>query len=267
MFGQRESTINLRAIMDEGKVLLVNTSRGELMEDNSRLQGTLTVGQIQQAVMTRAGLPAHQRRLFWLLLDEFQSYVSSAISTLLEETGKYKMALLLAHQHLGQLEDERLRASVLSQCTNKVYFGVGEDDARRLVGKVFQPHLDQVKHVQVRPANWGNDEIVPYEDITWRPLVEILELERRKLDLEPRYFWHKRQGCEPRLYRTFDLPDPHASPALIRKLVDRSGMRFAIPKSEARRLVEVERPKLLERLQSSIPANLGNRDIPGLWGE
>ena len=155
----------------------------------------------------------------------------------------------------------------MSQCINKVYFGVGEDDARMLVRKVFRPTLDQVKHVQVKPANWGNDEIVAYEDITWRPLPEILEIEQRKLDLEPRYFWHKRQGCEPRLFRTFDLPDPHTPPTLIRKLVDRSGMRSAIPKSQARRLVEVERPKLLERLQTSIPASLGNEDIPGFWGE
>jgi hypothetical protein len=265
IFGQ-QSTINLRTIMDEEKVLLVNTSRGELMDDNSRLLGAFVVAQIQQAAMTRAELSVDQRRLFWLVLDEFQTYVSASISTLLEESGKYKLALLLAHQHLGQLEDERLRASILSQCINKVYFGLGEDDARFLVGKVFRPNLDQVKHVQVKPANWGNDEIVAYEDITWRPLFEILELERRKLDLEPRYFWHKRQGCEPRLYRTFDLPDLHTPPALIRKLVDRSGARFAIPKSEARRLVEVERPKLLDRLRSAIPASVVNGDAPRFWG-
>jgi len=266
MFGQQDSTINLRAIMDEGKVLLVNTSRGELMDDNSRLLGAFVVAQIQQAAMTRAEVPASRRRLFFLALDEFQTY-SPAISTLLEETGKYKLALLLAHQHLGQLEDERLRAAVLSQCVNKVYFGLGEDDARLLVGKVFQPNLDQVKQVQLKPLNWGNDEIVAYEDITWRPLAEILELEQRKLDLEPRYFWHKRQGCEPRLYRTFSLPDLHTPPALIRKLVDQSGVRFATPKSGARRLVEEERPKLLERLCSSLPGSTVDDEPPGFWGQ
>lgn len=245
MFGQQESTINLRPIMDTGKALLVNTSRGELMDDNSRLLGAFIVAQIQQAAMTRAELPPSRRRPFLLALDEFQTYVSPAISTLLEETGKYKMAVLFAHQHLGQLGDEKLRAAVLSQCANRIYFGVGEDDARFLVGKVFRPDLDQVKYVQVKPANWGNDLILPYEDITWRPLAEILELEQRKLDLKSRYFWHKRQGYRPRLYRTYELPDLPIPPVLIRHLVDRSGVRFATVKSEARRLIEIERPKLL----------------------
>ena len=272
MFGQRDSTISLRSIMDQGKVLLVNTSKGELMEDNSRLLGTFVVAQIQQAAMTRAELPANQRRAFFLALDEFQTYVSPAISTLLEETGKYRMEILLAHQHLGQLEDERLLAAVLSQCANKVYFGVGEDDARVLVSKVFRPHLNQVKHVQVKPAHWGkdvfgNEIILPYEDITWRPLTEILELEQRKLNLRARYFWHKRQGYKARLCRTYDLPDISTPPGLIRKLVGRSGVRCAISKSQARRLIEVERPKLLTRLQSAIPSSLGDGDAPGFWGE
>lgn len=267
MFGQQESTINLRSVMDEGKVLLVNTSKGELMEDNSRLLGAFTEAQFEHAAQTRAELRADQRRPFLLVLDEFQTYVSSAISALLEETGKYNLSVFLAHQHLDQLTDDRLRSAVLSQCTNKVYFGMGEDDARLLVGKVFRLDLDQAKHVQVKPANWGNDVVLPYADITWRPLLEILELQRRKLDLEPRFFWHKRQGFKPRLYRTYDLPDIPTPPALVRRLVDRSGSRYAIPKSEARRLVEEDRPKLLDRLTSSIPYSAGNGGPLRFWGE
>jgi hypothetical protein len=241
--------------MDEGKVLLVNTSKGELMDDNSRLLGAFMVAQIQQAAMTRTELPPDLRQPFLLVLDEFQNYVSPAISTLLEETGKYRIALLLAHQYLAQLDDEKLRAAVLSQCRDTICFGVGEDDARLLFSKFFRPNLKQVKHLDLKPANWGNNLVLPSLEITWRSVAEILEYERRKFELEPRYFWHKQHGSEPKLYRTFDLPDLPIPPAMIKDLVDTSGSLFAIPKSEAWRLIEIERSKLLARLTSPSSTN------------
>lgn len=253
IFGQKESTINFRSIMDTGSILLVNTSKGELMDENSRLLGAFVVGQLQQSAMTRTDLSDSNRKLFWLVLDEFQTYVSPAISTLLEETGKYKMSLLMAHQHLGQLRNEELRAAVLSQCSDMICFGIGEEDAKVFAPKMFRPNQNQTKHIVIKPANWGKDVILPYEDITWLSLSEIWELEERKLfDLKPRYFWHKKRGYKTKLYRSFDLPNITIPDSVKKKLLNLSGRRFAHSKGEAYRRVNEDRKKELDQLTRTI---------------
>ena len=119
-----------------------------------------------------------------------------------------------------------MQASVLSQCNDYVSFGIGESDAATFAPLFFKPDLNQAKHIQMKPANWGKDLILPFEDITWRPLAEILELEKRKFLLKPRYFWHLRLGSEAILYKSHDLPEPVVPPALIQRLVDSSGARY-----------------------------------------
>jgi len=253
IFGQRESTINFRSIMDGGKILLVNTSKGELMDDNSRLLGAFVVGQLQQSAMTRTELPDNQRKFFWLVLDEFQTYVSPAISTLLEETGKYRMSLLMAHQHLGQLRNEELRAAILSQCSDVICFGIGEEDSEVIAPKIFRPNNKQAKHVVIKPANWGNDVVLPYEDITWLTQQEIWELQERKLfGLKPRYFWHKKRGYRAGFYRSFDLPNISIPESNIKWLINFSGRLYACSKSEANILVNEERKRELERMTHTI---------------
>lgn len=239
IFGQKESTISFRKLMDEGMVLLVNTSKGLLMDDNSRLLGAFLVAQLQQAAMTRVDLPKEQRRPFVLVLDEFQTYVSPAISTLLEETGKYKLSLILAHQHLAQLKNDELRESVLSQCADTVCFGIGDEDARILAPKIFKTDVNAIKHTQVKPANWGHDIVEPYLDITWRPLAESKEINRQRLvELGQRHFWYKSLQQNPILFKSHTLPKIDVPEAMKKSLIDFSGRRFAIPKPFAKQVID-----------------------------
>ena len=103
LFGRQESTINLQAIINDPQphLLMFNTSKGELGDENSRLLGSFIVAQTQQTIMTRATIPKGKRRPVLLVLDEFQNYVSPSITTLLEETAKYNLSAVLSHQHLA----------------------------------------------------------------------------------------------------------------------------------------------------------------------
>lgn len=134
--GQRRNPLNLRRVMDEGKVVIVNLSKGKLGEDNSALLGALLVSSIQQAAMSRADVPEHERRDFFLFVDEFQNFATDAFATILSEARKYRLNLTVAHQYLGQLTQRRggkqdfgLRDAVFGNVGSLISFQVGSADA------------------------------------------------------------------------------------------------------------------------------------------
>ncbi|MBI2480661.1 MAG: hypothetical protein HYV60_19160, partial [Planctomycetia bacterium] len=98
--------LDFRRIMDEGKVLIVNLSKGRLGEDNSTLLGALIVTSIQQAAMTRADIPETERKDFSLYVDEFQNFTTGSFASVLSEARKFRLSLIVAHQYLSQLNDE-----------------------------------------------------------------------------------------------------------------------------------------------------------------
>lgn len=132
MLGQRRSSVHLREILDHGHILIADLSKGQLGEDASALLGAVLVTGIQLAAYARADVPERERRPFVLLVDEFPSFATASFGELLSEARKYGLALVLAHQHLTQL-DERLRASVLGNAGTTIMFRVGGDDAQTLV--------------------------------------------------------------------------------------------------------------------------------------
>lgn len=123
--------IDLRRIMDEGKVLIVNLSKGRLGEDNSTLLGAFLVTSIQQAAMTRADIPEELRKDFSLYVDEFQNFTTGSFAAVLSEARKYRLSLIIAHQYLGQLDDETAKA-VFGNVGSIVAFQVGSDDTETL---------------------------------------------------------------------------------------------------------------------------------------
>lgn len=132
MLGQRRSSLQLREILDQGHILIVDLSKGELGEDASALLGSLLVTGVQLATYARADVPERERRPFVLIVDEFASFMTESFAELLSEARKYGLALVLAHQHLTQL-DESLRASILGNAGTTIMFRVGGDDAQTLV--------------------------------------------------------------------------------------------------------------------------------------
>jgi type IV secretory pathway TraG/TraD family ATPase VirD4 len=101
-----EKDIRIRRIMDEGKVLLVNLAKGRIGEDSSALLGGLLVTAIGLAAYSRADLPQTQRRDFFVYVDEFQSFTTLALASMLSELRKYRIGFTIAHQYIHQLEPD-----------------------------------------------------------------------------------------------------------------------------------------------------------------
>ena len=142
IFGQKHSTIDLRKIMDEGKILLVNLAKGELSEPNSRFLGMALMAKIQAAAMSRSDMPLAKRRTFYVYVDEFQSLATENFISLLSEGRKFGLALVLANQFLSQIKDERIMQSVTGNVGTHVCFRVGREDAK-LIEPQFAPYFDQ----------------------------------------------------------------------------------------------------------------------------
>ncbi len=140
IIAQQESTINFRQVMDEGKILLVNLSKGKIGEINSHLLGMVIVGKMLMAALSRVDMPEDQRKDFYLYIDEFQNFTTDSISSILAEARKYKLCLTIAHQFIGQLSEEISKA-VFGNVGSMSVFRVGAEDAE-VLEKQFKPFFD-----------------------------------------------------------------------------------------------------------------------------
>lgn len=128
---QTDHTLDLRRIMDDGKILVVNLSKGRVGEDNSAMLGALLVSSIQEAAMRRADTPEKDRRQFSLFVDEFQNFTTGSFATILSEARKYGLNLTVSHQYFRQLDEETANA-VTGNVGTLIAFAVGSDDAEWL---------------------------------------------------------------------------------------------------------------------------------------
>ncbi|MHB9026431.1 MAG: type IV secretory system conjugative DNA transfer family protein [Armatimonadota bacterium] len=139
--GQRESAFDLRQVMDEGKVLIVNLSKGKIGEDNCSLLGALLVNKIMLAAMSRSDIPEDKRRPFYLYVDEVHNFLTLAFADILSESRKYGLNLILAHQYIDQLEPE-IQSAIFGNVGTTVSFRVGVDDAA-VMAKEFYPVFEK----------------------------------------------------------------------------------------------------------------------------
>lgn len=128
MLGQVRSTIDIRGIMDRGQVLIVNLAKGKLGEAPTHLLGAFLATAFAQAAEARADVAEPERRDFTLYADEFQHFATDSFATILSEARKYHLALVLAHQFVGQLP-ALLRQAVLGNAGSIVVFRIGAEDA------------------------------------------------------------------------------------------------------------------------------------------
>jgi hypothetical protein len=128
IIGQAQSRLNLRTVMDEGKVLLVNLSKGRIGDDASALLGSFLVTAIQLAAMSRADKPEEERRDFFCFVDEFQNFASDSFPAILSEARKYRLNLTVANQCLAQMDEPTL-AAVFGNIGTLISFQVGAQDA------------------------------------------------------------------------------------------------------------------------------------------
>lgn len=146
IIGQTKSAFDFAKVMQEGKILLMNLSKGSTGEINSRLLGLIIVQKIQMAALKREKLPKDQRRDFFLYIDEFQNYVTDSIQVILSEARKYRLSLNMAHQYLGQLEEggtsskkgTNLKDAIFGNVGSMMAYKIGAQDAE-FMGKEMAP--------------------------------------------------------------------------------------------------------------------------------
>ena len=139
--GQPKSSFDIRKIMDEGKILVVNLSKGLIGEDNAGILGSFLVTKVQLAAMSRSDIArVEDRRPFYLYVDEFQNFATESFAVILSEARKYGLNLTVANQYVAQMTDA-VRDAVFGNVGTTISFRVSADDAPVLV-KQFEPTFE-----------------------------------------------------------------------------------------------------------------------------
>lgn len=165
IIGQPKSTFNIREMMDDGKILIVNLSRGLIGEDNAAILGSFLVTKIQLAAMSRADIPnIEDRRPFYLYVDEFQNFATDSFATILSEARKYGLNLTVANQYISQMSDT-VRNAVFGNVGTTVSFRVSADDAPLLV-KQFEPQFEANDLLQMHTRHFVMSTLISGDKTT-----------------------------------------------------------------------------------------------------
>lgn len=140
IIGQHKSSFNFTDIMDQKKILIVNLSKGQIGEMNSKLLGMMFVIKISAAALARAGRPKSELEQFTLYVDEFQNFATESFATILSEARKYELCLVVANQFIGQLT-EQIKGAVFGNVGTLFSYRCGPEDAEFLT-KQFEPSFD-----------------------------------------------------------------------------------------------------------------------------
>lgn len=147
IIGQAKSAFDFAKVMNEGKILLINLSKGDVGEINSRLLGLIVVSKLQMAALARQKLPKEQRKDFFLYIDEFQNYVTDSIEVILSEARKYRLGLNMAHQYIAQLEGpdrkSKVKDAVFGNVGTIMSYKIGAQDAEYLAKEMAPVFSDQ----------------------------------------------------------------------------------------------------------------------------
>jgi hypothetical protein len=154
IIGQTESAFDIRDLMDNGKILLVNLSKGKVGQLNMQLLGMIFVMKFQAAAMSRANIPESERRDFTLYVDEFQNFSTDSFATILSEARKYHLDLIVANQYTTQLTDE-IRDAVFGNTGTLVAFRVGHDEDAEALSKRLRPAFDATDLLRMPNYNAG----------------------------------------------------------------------------------------------------------------
>ncbi len=166
IIGQSKSSFSLREVMDGGKILIVNLSKGKMGEENSAFLGLVLVPKILAAAMSRSNIPEEQRRDFYLYVDEFQNFSTDTFASILSEARKYRLNLIVANQFIGQLQED-IKNAIFGNIGTLMAFRVGVTDANFLQHE-FAPVFSEndlvnieARHVYVKTQVKG-EPVAPF---------------------------------------------------------------------------------------------------------
>jgi len=154
IIGQTKSAFDFTEVMQEGKILFMNLSKGATGDINSKLLGLIIVSKIQVAALRRQKLATTDRRDFFLYIDEFQNYVTDSIESILSEARKYRLGLNIAHQYMGQIDTSgqkkgvNLKDAVLGNVGTMMCYKIGAQDAE-IMGKEMAPNFTEQDLVNI----------------------------------------------------------------------------------------------------------------------
>ena len=184
IIGQSESAFNFRKVMDEGKILLVNLSKGKVGEENSSFLGLVLVPKILVAAMSRQDIPMDQRRDFFLYVDEFQNFATPDFAQILSEARKYRLNLIVANQFVGQMEEE-VKNAIFGNVGTIASFRVGVTDANYLQHE-FQPTFNESDLINIDRFNAYMRTLVEGEPVPPFSLDTTKDITKEKAMENPR---------------------------------------------------------------------------------
>jgi len=211
IIGQPKSTFNIREIMDQGKILIVNLSKGLIGEDNASILGAFLVTKIQLAAMSRSDIPnIADRRPFYLYVDEFQNFATDSFATILSEARKYALNLTVANQYISQMT-ESVRDAVFGNVGTMISFRVSADDAP-ILSKQFEPQFEPNDLLQMHNRHFIinmviNGEKAPAFSATTLTLPpEQIDNTGRIIEHTRRYYSRNRAEIEKEISDAIQVP-------------------------------------------------------------
>ena len=198
IIAQQHSAFNIRKVMDEKKILLVNLSKGRIGDINANLLGLVLVGKFLLAALSRADSFGKDLPPFYLMIDEFQNFTTPSISTILSEARKYKLSLTVAHQFIAQLSED-IRDAVFGNVGSIVSFRVGVADTE-ILEKQFAPVFTAADLMRVDNR---------------RAFVRLLS-----------------HGQPTKPFNIQTLPPPHGTPERLEALRDLSSLTYGRPRED-----------------------------------
>ncbi len=185
IIGQSQSSFDLRKVMDEGKILLINLAKGSLGEENSNFLGLILVPRILMAAMSRVDMEMKDRRDFYFYVDEFQNFATPDFAVILSEARKYRLGLCVANQFIGQVEEE-VKNAVFGNVGTIVSYRVGVSDAGYLAHE-FSPVFGEDDLLNVERYHAfvktivNNEPVPPFSMDTTKDLSKVKAMESERV--------------------------------------------------------------------------------------
>lgn len=210
MVGQKTRSFNMQKVLDEGKILICNLSKGEIGEDASSILGSILVTSIQLAALYRARQAEQTRTPFYLYVDEMHSFVSLSFADILAEARKYKLSLFLTHQYIEQLH-EKIRAAIVGNVGTFISFRIGAEDAAYVV-KEFQPTFTEhdfvslPKYAMYIKLMIDGASSKPFSGVTMQPKQITQSFKADVIAYSRKTFGRERSAVEKSIFSRHPIP-------------------------------------------------------------
>lgn len=217
IIGQPKSSFNIREIMDQRKILIVNLSRGLIGEDNAALLGALLVTKMQMAAMSRADIEDVDNRIpFYLYVDEFQNFATDSFTTILSEARKYALILTVANQYIAQMTPS-VKDAVFGNVGSIISFRMSADDARTMV-KYFEPHFSDYDLIHIHNRHFAINMTIDGEKVQAFSGT-TLNLPVSKTDFSAEIIQNSRENFSYKRVDIEDVMNERYNPDFVRKII------------------------------------------------